>query len=291
MVREALLAREALLILDTDHPRFHQAASLTTASVRSALCVPLFGRTGAIGAVYADRRGVSDRFTPQLVEYAALFAGLAAAALETATLYEDRERNFQGTLEAFARAIDARDPYTAGHSERVAAYTVTLARAVGLPDAELETIRRAGLLHDIGKVGVRDEILLKPGRLEPEERALMEAHTVIGHRMLDGLPFLVEALPAVRSHHERWDGAGYPDGLEGTAIHPHARLMAVADAYDAMTSARPYRAALSHEEAARRVRAEPGAQFDPAAVDAFNASEHLFHAIREGTARAAGGNG
>ncbi len=288
VVRESLLGRDALLILDTNQPQFHQAASLTTESVRSALCVPLFGRTGAIGAVYADRRGLSDRFTPQLMEYAALFAGLAAAALETATLYDDRERHFRGTLEAFARAIDARDPYTAGHSERVAAYTLTLARGVGLPDSELETIRRAGLLHDIGKVGVRDAVLLKPGRLEPEERALMEAHTVIGHRMLDGLPFLVEALPAVRGHHERWDGTGYPDGLAGTAIHPHARLMAVADAYDAMTSVRPYRAALSHEEAARRVRAEPGAQFEPAAVEAFNATESLFHSIRENTASSAG---
>lgn len=287
VVREALGGRDALLIVDAaEQPRFRAAASLSDYSVRSAICVPLFGRAGPIGAVYVDRSGLSEPFTTPLAEYAALFAGHAAVALETASLYDDRERHFRATLEAFARAIDARDAYTAGHSERVAAYTLTLARTMNLPDGELETIRRAGLLHDIGKVGVRDAILLKAGRLEPEERALMEAHTVIGHRMLEGLPFLVDALPAVRSHHERWDGKGYPDGLSGTDIHPHARLMAVADAYDAMTSARPYRSALSGEEAARRVRAEPGAQFEPAVVEAFDAAEDAFNAIREAAVRA-----
>ncbi len=175
----------------------------------------------------------------------------------------------------------ARDPYTAGHSERVTAYALALARAGGLPKAELETLRRAGMLHDIGKVGVPDAILRKAGPLTAEERAAIEAHPMIGYRMLESLPFLAEALPAVRHHHERWDGRGYPDALAGIVIPPHARLMAVADTYDAMTSARPYRGPLRREEAVRRLRAESGTQFDPAAIELFDAVESELHALRQ----------
>ena len=139
------------------------------------------------------------------------------------------------------------------------AYSLVLARQSGNHATEFETIRRAGLLHDIGKVGVPDAVLLKPGALDAAERALIEAHVTIGYHMLVSLPFLGASLPAVRGHHERWDGTGYPDRLAGTDIHPHARLMAVADSYDAMTSARPYREALPAEEAARRLRADSGA--------------------------------
>jgi HD-GYP domain-containing protein (c-di-GMP phosphodiesterase class II) len=116
---------------------------------------------------------------------------------------------------------------------------------------------------------VPDAVLLKAGPLNPEERAAIEAHVTIGHRMLDALPFLDQSLPSVRGHHERWDGAGYPDKLGGTDIHPHARLMGVADSFDAMTSARPYRNALPVEEAMRRLRADSGRQFDPAAIELF----------------------
>jgi len=222
-----------------------------------------------------------------VADVAAAFAAHVAAALETARLYEDREQHFRATLEAFARAIDARDAYTAGHSERVTAYTLALARAIGLPDEELETIRRAGMLHDIGKVGVRDAVLLKAGPLDAEERAAMEAHVTLGYRMLEGIPFLADALPSVRGHHERWDGQGYPDRLAGPDIHVHARLMAVGDTYDAMTSARPYRHPLTREEAVRRIRAEIGRQFDPMVVDAFVAIEPDFHVLREATRRVA----
>ncbi len=123
--------------------------------------------------------------------------------------------------------------------------------------------------------------LLKPGSLDARERALIEAHVTIGYNMLLPLPFLGASLPAVRGHHERWDGKGYPDRLGGTDIHPHARIMAVADSYDAMTSARPYREALPEEEAARRLRADSGAQFDPAAVELFDAVEEEFSALRQ----------
>lgn len=162
-------------------------------------------------------------------------------------------------------------------------YTLVLAKAFGLPDAELEIVRRGGMLHDIGKVGVPDAVLHKPGPLDAEERATIELHPVIGYTMLEHVPFLSQSLPAVRGHHERWDGKGYPDKLAGTDIHLHARLMAVADTYDAMTSARPYRPGLPREEAARRLRAERGTQFEPAALDLYDACEAEFHAILDET--------
>ncbi|MBI4264120.1 MAG: HD domain-containing protein [Acidobacteria bacterium] len=282
VVRQALTSRDVFIVHDIKmDPRLQQAASVLAAGVHSVICVPLFGRAGPIGALYADKLGL-EQFAPELAEYAAAFAGHAAAALETAQLYDDRERHFRATLEAFAKAIDARDHYTAGHSERVTAYTLVLARTLGKPPAELEIIRRAGMLHDIGKVGVPDAVLLKAGPLDPDERKAIERHVTIGHGMLESLPFLTDALPAVRGHHERWDGKGYPDKLAGTDIHPHARLMGVADSYVAMTSARPYRSALPVEEAARRLRADSGRQFDPAAIEIFDAMEERFAALREG---------
>ncbi len=281
VVRQAMEARDAFIVHDVRmDSRLQDAASVLLAGVRSVICVPLLGRSGAIGALYADKLGL-EQFAPDLAEYASAFAGHAAAALETAQLYDDRERHFRATLQAFAKAIDARDRYTAGHSERVTAYTLVLARQSGQHATEFETIRRAGLLHDIGKVGVPDAVLLKPGKLDAAERTLIEAHVTIGYDMLVTLPFLGASLPAVRGHHERWDGAGYPDRLAGLGIHPHARLMAVADSYDAMTSARPYRAALSAEEAARRLRADSGTQFDPAAVALFDVVEQEFAALHQ----------
>jgi putative nucleotidyltransferase with HDIG domain len=250
------------------------------AGVRSVICVPLFGQSGAIGALYADQLATQG-FTPEQVQYASAFAAQAASALETAQLYEDREKAFRANLEAFAKFVDARDKYTAGHSERVTAYTLVLAQTLGLPAEQLEVVRRAGMLHDVGKIGVPDAILLKPGPLDPAERVVMESHVTIGFNLLQGLEGLRESLPSVRGHHERYDGRGYPDKLAGTDIHQHARLMGVADSYDAMTSARPYRNALPVEEAAKRVRKDRGAQFDPEAVDIFDAVEKQFIEIHD----------
>ena len=172
VVRQAMTARDVFIVHDirTD-PRLQQAASVLAAGVRSVICVPLLGRSGPIGALYADKLGV-EQFAPDLADFAAAFACHAAAALETARLYDDRERHFRATLEAFAKAIDARDPYTAGHSARVAAYSLVLTRQSNKQATELETIRRAGMLHDIGKVGVPDAVLMKPGALDARERPL-----------------------------------------------------------------------------------------------------------------------
>ena len=245
--------------------------------------MPLLGRSGPIGALYADRTALRGTFDPQQIDYAAAFAAVAAAALETAQLYDDREQHFRLTLETLAKAIDARDKYTAGHSERVTAYTLVLAKTMKLPDADLEVLRRAGKLHDIGKVGVPDAVLLKTGPLDIAERLVIESHVTIGFEMLRGLPFVQDALPSIRGHHERWDGKGYPDKLGGDSIHLHARIMAVADSFDAMTSARPYRNALPLDEAARRLRADAGTQFDAAVVQAFDQAESELRSMISST--------
>ena len=205
--------------------------------------------------------------------------GLACIASALKARAHARHEMTYGTVEALARTIDARDRYTAGHSARVTACTLVLARAMHVPREQHGAIRRAGMLHDIGKVAVPDDVLFKAGPLDPAERAIMESHAIRGYEMLRDVACLEDALPAIRGHHERWDGRGYPDRLGGSDIPLHARIMAVADSFDAMTSARPYRPALPHDEAARRLRAGAGCQFDPAVISAFERAEDRLRGL------------
>jgi HD-GYP domain-containing protein (c-di-GMP phosphodiesterase class II) len=188
---------------------------------------------------------------------------------DPAELAERLENANMATVEALAAAVDAKDSYTRGHSQRVSAYASVLAGAMGLGAADIARVRLAGVLHDVGKIGVPDAILTKSGKLTEGEFAAIKQHPVIGEHLLRRAPFLAEILPAVRHHHERWDGRGYPDGLIGTAIPADAAILMVADSFDAMTSNRTYRAALPFEEACRRVREGRGTQFDPRVVAAF----------------------
>ena len=173
------------------------------------------------------------------------------------------------SMEALARATDARDRTTFGHSARVAAVSLEIADAMQLSAKDREALRRAALLHDIGKIGVEDKVLRKPGPLSDAEASDMREHPRIGYDMLKGLRFLQPSLPGVLYHHERWDGAGYPTGLTGTAIPLPVRILAVADVFDALTSDRPYREGLSFEAATAAIRIEAGLQFDPDVVTAF----------------------
>jgi putative nucleotidyltransferase with HDIG domain len=173
------------------------------------------------------------------------------------------------SMEALARAIDARDSSTFGHSARVAAISLEIADQMHLPVEEREALRRAALLHDIGKIGVEDKVLRKAGPLSEAEADDMREHPRIGHDMLKGLRFLKPSLPGVLHHHERWDGTGYPTGLRGTAIPLAVRILSVADVFDALTSDRPYRQGLSSDAVIAAIRAEAGLQFDPDVVSAF----------------------
>jgi putative nucleotidyltransferase with HDIG domain len=189
------------------------------------------------------------------------------ASLEQKTA-EIEETTF-ASMEALARAIDARDSSTFGHSARVAAISLEIADEMHLPVKEREALRRAALLHDIGKIGVEDKVLRKAGPLSEAEADDMREHPRIGHDMLKGLRFLQPSLPGVLHHHERWDGAGYPTGLKGTAIPLAVRILSVADVFDALTSDRPYRQGLSSDAVIAAIRAESGLQFDPDVVSAF----------------------
>lgn len=181
----------------------------------------------------------------------------------------DLEEASLGTLQALARAVDAKDSYTARHSVAVADYAVAVGRRIGLDEAGISELERASLLHDIGKIGVPEEILLKPGRLTDEEVDVICAHSEMGATIIESIPFLRSLVPIVRSHHERWDGKGYPDGISGADIPLAARVLAVVDAYDAMTSDRPYRIAMPHVDACAELLRNAGTQFDPFVAEAF----------------------
>lgn len=164
---------------------------------------------------------------------------------------------------ALANSLEAKDPYTVGHSQRVANLAQRLAEALSLPESEVEYIRMAGLLHDIGKIGIREAVINKPGPLTPSEYAHIQTHPLISERILVPVAELNGALQMIRNHHERWDGGGYPDGLKELEIPLGARILTLADAYDAMTSQRPYRPALPHEVALREIEKGAGRHFDP----------------------------
>ncbi len=173
------------------------------------------------------------------------------------------------TIQALAAAVDAKDPYTRGHSQSVAAYAAELAQWVGLSPAEINLIYTAGTLHDVGKIGVPDTILKKPARLNDDERKIMETHPALGEVIVRKVPALAATLPGVRHHHENWNGAGYPDNLAGEKIPLIARLLAVADTYDAMTSDRPYRKGLPRDVALAEIAKKAGTQFDPMLAEQF----------------------
>lgn len=179
------------------------------------------------------------------------------------------EESYKITLEALVTALDAREHETQAHSQRVREYSLTLARELGLAGEELVQIGRGALLHDVGKIGVPDSILLKPEKLTAEEWAVMKKHPGIGYEILQGIGFLSSAAEIVLAHQERWDGKGYPKGLVGAEIPLGARVFAVVDTVDAMTSDRPYRKAMSFETAQEEVRRCSGSQFDPRVVNAF----------------------
>jgi putative nucleotidyltransferase with HDIG domain len=174
------------------------------------------------------------------------------------------------TVRALSNAVEARDAYTGKHAERVTAYGLEIARALGIPEAQLAELEFGFLLHDIGKVAIADAILYKPDALDDKERALMHQHPLLGAEIVAGIEFLQGAAAVIRSHHERWDGQGYPDGLAGEQIPLAARVFSVADVLDALTTDRPYRPASSLARARQTISAEAGRQLDPRVVAAFD---------------------
>jgi len=201
---------------------------------------------------------------------------------EVERLYRDLQDSYESTLQALVTALDFRDNETQGHSSRVVEYAMLIARYMGIAEPELSWIRQGAILHDVGKIGVPDAILRKPGKLDPDEWEEMKKHPGMGYRMLQHIHFLEPALDIVQCHQERWDGSGYPRGLTGEEIPLGARIFAVVDTFDAMTSDRPYRPALSIAAARCEVERFAGIQFDPRVAEVFlSIGESTLHEIRE----------
>ena len=222
-----------------------------------------------LGALIVCDKKSQRPFTEKEKEFLTNIARVSAVVIKNSQLNEQMQEDYIKTISALALALDARDPYTRWHSENVTKYSVEIAKAMGLNLSYVETVRRAALLHDIGKIGISDRILLKEGKLTDEEYEQIKLHPVKGERIIRSLPFLKEVASLVRHHHERYDGKGYPDGISGKKIEVGAMILAVADSFDAMTSDRPYRKALSLEEAINQLKANKGKQFSPVIVDCF----------------------
>ncbi|WHH61071.1 HD domain-containing phosphohydrolase [Petroclostridium sp. X23] len=193
-----------------------------------------------------------------------------AIALENAILYKELHDLLVDAISSLASAIDAKDPYTKGHSQRVTEYSLEIGRELGMSDSELERLEYMGLLHDVGKIGIKDAILNKQAPLDDEEFAMMKTHTLMGEKILGSVKSLKDIIHGAKYHHEKYDGTGYCAGLKGDEIPLEARIIAVADTYDAMTTTRPYRKGLPHEVAVEEINRFAGRQFDPAVVEHFN---------------------
>ncbi|OLD48597.1 MAG: hypothetical protein AUI42_11695 [Actinobacteria bacterium 13_1_40CM_2_65_8] len=244
---------------------------------RAVLCVPITLRGKQTGVLFLANYQVGHAFTPDHRNLVTELAAQAAVAIDNARLFKDREEVILASLEALAAAIDARDPYTAGHSVRVTEYAKMIARQMKYSPKDQSAwvrLERGGRVHDIGKIGVPDAVLQKAGKLTNEEFAKMREHTIVGYNILSGLRMLTDELVIVRSHHERYDGKGYPDRKKGDELPIFAWIVSAADAIDAMTSDRPYRKGMTLEVAVQQVRDGAGTHFHPdvaeAVLDAAN---------------------
>ncbi|MEH0019868.1 MAG: HD domain-containing phosphohydrolase [Desulfobacter sp.] len=237
--------------------------------IRSLMVVPLKIRDKIFGVASAFIFQEGRFFSEKDIYYMNFITQKAASAIENIALYENIYENLFSTLYAFVTALEVRDLYTRKHSTRVAKYAHMIAEEMGCTEEELDVINFAGSLHDIGKIGIRDDILLKPGRLTDEEYEKIKEHPVIGADIISKLGLWDREMEIIRHHHERYDGKGYPDGLKGMEIPKLARIMAVADCYDAMASDRAYRRKMDKKEVLETIVGNSGTQFDPEVVEAF----------------------
>lgn len=253
----------------SDPRHYGKVDASTTLETRSLLCVPLTNKGHTFGVIEVMNKVDGIPFDDEDCELLSTFAVQGAIALENAQLYSDLRNTFADTVRIIANAVEARDPYTRGHTGRVTQLALRTAREMGWSREQLEVLEIGGLLHDIGKIGISDTILYKPTELTEEEYKEMMRHPVVGAKMLEGVAALRPMLPYILYHQERYDGAGYPFGLKGDEIPLEARILAAVDTFDAMTSDRPYRQGLSEEQAVAEILRNRGTQFDPQVVDAL----------------------
>jgi HD-GYP domain-containing protein (c-di-GMP phosphodiesterase class II) len=253
-------------------PRFYKVADQTSSyETRSMVAVPVKSGKNVIGVLQAVNKCRTD-FTPEDLKMLTTLAHQVGPAIENARMYETMRESFYGVSMALAEALEKRDYYTGGHTNRVSAYCMAIGTRLDLGEKEMESLWLASILHDIGKIGVEDRVLQKPGKLDDEEFGIMSRHSEYGSEILSHIRSHRIVVPGVRGHHEKYDGTGYPDRLKGDEIPLVARIIAVADAFDAMTSDRPYRNSLTHRQAFAELERCSGTQFDPDVVGAFLAA-------------------
>jgi HD-GYP domain-containing protein (c-di-GMP phosphodiesterase class II) len=257
---------EQVCLVNEGDPQVRSADTWLMDQPVMALGIPLYSRGQPFGALTLVVERSGDGFSRDDVEFLKTLATHVSVAARNAQLYHSLEISYLETVAALAAAVDAKDAYTRGHSERVMRNAVHLARAVGMHRPDVEMIRYSALLHDVGKIGLPTHILSTKERLTPEEYALVQQHPVIGYGIVKPITFLRRALDGIRHHHERWDGKGYPDGLGGEDIPFMARVLTLADAWDAMAHDRFYRRARTTEEIKAEMREFAGTQFDPELV-------------------------
>ncbi|MFA7691538.1 MAG: HD domain-containing phosphohydrolase [Candidatus Hydrogenedentales bacterium] len=251
--------------------RFEAGMSIISGNISSAMCAPLSHQGECLGVLYVGNHGLNDAFTNNDLELLVALAGPAATAIKNAQYLAMVEQTYHDTLSALANAIELRDHYTVGHTWRVTNFAVEIARKLGWNEEKLIEVERGGVLHDIGKIAVDNAILSKPGPLTDDEYNQMKVHPERGADLLREVKFLHPIIPYCLFHHERWDGTGYPYGLKGLDIPEEGRLIAVADAFDAMTSTRPYRESMNPEKALEIIEQGKNILFDPNMVDMLRA--------------------
>jgi HD-GYP domain-containing protein (c-di-GMP phosphodiesterase class II)/pSer/pThr/pTyr-binding forkhead associated (FHA) protein len=270
MVDKSVNEKVCILANDAFHDnRFSAAESVLSMNIRSVICAPLVSKVGVLGVIYVDNREKPDCFDENDVALLSALANQSAIALENSRLYEDLQKAYHEAILALMNTVEAKDPYTRGHSQRTSRYALGIAQEMKLSEEECKRIKTAAELHDIGKIGVREYIIGKESALSTVEFHSIQAHVLTGENILKPIEYLSFVLPTVRHHHEHYDGSGYPDGLKGDKIPLGARIIGAADAFDAMTTQRPYNKPLSLKKALEKCSALKGKQFDSEVVDAL----------------------
>ena len=275
------MSGESVIVNDVENDPHHfkKAAEKSSFRTKSMVCVPLRSKDRVIGVLQALNKLDSVPSRPSRHAWADFYetdlrllqtlSNQVAIAVENSLLYTDLKRSFYETVQALAETIEKKDRYTGGHIKRVVKYSSIIARHLSLTSEQIERIQLGALLHDIGKIGIEDKILKKHSHLDPEERRLMQQHPALGYDIMRRVQGLRDVIAGMRYHHERWDGNGYPLGLKGEEIPLIARIIAVADTYDAIISNRPYRKGFAPERAFDEITSNKCAQFDPVVVEAF----------------------
>ncbi len=263
------LQEQSYCVVDGPAARTLTGNKLGSSRALSVLVLPLLLKGEALGYVTIYSFDGEHQFTEGKRKMLNVLCGRASAALESSRLYGELQQTFKQTIQALANLLEDKDPYTRGHSDRVGRYARLLAEGLDFTPEQIEEVADCALMHDIGKMGIRYEDLNKVEPLTQAEYEMFKSHTTRGKWILEPIAFLRHLIPGVYHHHERWDGKGYPVGLKGEEIPIVARVLAIADTYDAMTSHRAYRRALPHDVAIREIQAFAGAQFDPRLVEVF----------------------